>query len=88
MSFTNFDRHASMTAETRSEILEIIREIQIHDDLDIDTALPIENMLYGLFDGYLYEDIQLYALQLPDSLAIPIMRIYDICNRYPKTTSA
>jgi len=32
----------------------------------------------------LYADIQIEALELPTELASKVMRIFDICNRYPK----
>lgn len=79
MSYTNFDRHEFMTAETRTEIMEVIRELR-----DNDHSRSLENMMYGLYDGYLYADIQIEALQLPTKMASKVMRIFDICNRYPK----
>ena len=79
MSYTNFDRHEFMAAETRTEIMAIIRELS-----DNDHSSSLENMMYGLFDGYLYAEIQIEALQLPTELASRIMRVFDICNRYPK----
>ncbi len=79
MSYTNFDRHEFMAAETRTEIMAIIRELR-----DNDHTRNLENMMYGLFDGYLYAEIQIEALQLPTELASRIMRVFDICNRYPK----
>ena len=79
MSYTRFERHEFMTAETRSEIMEIIRELR-----DNDCSRNLENMMYGLFDGYLYAEIQIEALQLPTEMASKVMRIFDTCNRYPK----
>jgi hypothetical protein len=79
MSYTRFDRHEYMGAETRSEIMDTIREIG-----DDDYSRNLENMMYGLFDGYLYAEIQIEALQLPTELASKVMRIFDICNHYPK----
>lgn len=79
MSYTRFDRQENMVAETRTEIMGIIREIG-----DNDYSRNLENMMYGLFDGYLYDNIQVEALQLPTELASKVMRIFDICNRYPK----
>jgi hypothetical protein len=79
MSYTRFDRQENMVAETRTEIMGIIREIG-----DNDYSRNLENMMYGLFDGYLYAEIQIEALQLPTELASKVMRIFDICNRYPK----
>ena len=79
MSYTNFDRHEFMAAETRTEIMEVIRELR-----DNDHSRNLENMMYGLFDGYLYDDILLEALELPTELGSRIIRIFDICNRFPK----
>jgi len=79
MSYTRFERHEFMTTETRSEIMDIIRELR-----DNDCSRNLENMMYGLFDGYLYAEIQIEALQLPTEMASKVMQIFDICNRYPK----
>lgn len=51
MSFIRFDRHTNMTSETRGEILDILKEV------DFNTGFDLMNMLYGLFDGYLYDDL-------------------------------
>lgn len=86
MSYTKFDRHSNMNEDTRFEILGLIKEVRLTDaDIDNSTLFNLENMLYGLFDGYLYENLQWYALELPSELESKVTRIYDICNRYPKT---
>ena len=77
-TYTRFNRHESMDAETRTEIMKIIREL-------IDNTRKLENYMYGLFDGYLYSEIQIEALQLPTEIGSRIMRVFDICNRYPKS---
>jgi hypothetical protein len=51
MSYIKFDRHANMTSETRREIMDILKEV------DFNTGFDLMNMLYGLFDGYLYDDL-------------------------------
>ena len=51
MSFIRFNRHANMTSETRGEIMDILKEV------DFNTGFDLMNMLYGLFDGYLYDDL-------------------------------
>lgn len=51
MSFDIFNRHANMTSETRDEIMDILKEV------DFNTGFDLMNMLYGLFDGYLYDDL-------------------------------
>lgn len=86
--YTRFNRHESMKSETLSEIMNIISELR-NVDAKIESLNTLENMMYGLFDGYLYENVQLYALELPTKIATRIMKVYDICNRYPKleTTS-
>ena len=54
MSYTRFERHEYMGAETRTEIMDIIGEVR-----DNDYSRNLENMMYGLFDGYLYAEIQI-----------------------------
>lgn len=83
MSFTEFNRHENMNEETRFEILSLIKEIRYVDE-EIENVFHLENMMYGMFDGYLYEDIQLYALDLPSELYSRVMNVYDTCNKYPK----
>ena len=51
MSYIKFDRHSNMTSTTRGEILDIIKEV------DFNTGFDLMNMLYGLFDGYLYDEL-------------------------------
>jgi hypothetical protein len=84
MSYTNFNRHENMNDETRFEILTLIKEVSYSDEIEDGVSYNIQNMLYGLFDGYLYEELQVLALELPTEIASKITRIFDICNRYPK----
>lgn len=84
MNYTNFDRHENMNDETRFEILSLIKEVSYSEEIEDETSFNIQNKLYGLFDGYLYTDLQIEALKLPTELASKIIRIFDICNRYPK----
>lgn len=79
MSITRFNRHESMNDETRSEIMSIIKELSFTKE----TSIHLQNMMYGLFDGYLYEDVQLYALELSTELCSRVMKVYDTCKRYP-----
>ena len=51
MSYTKFDRYANMTPTTLGEIMDIIKEV------DFNTGFDLMNMLYGLYDGYLYDDL-------------------------------
>jgi len=91
MSYTQFNRHESMNSETREEIMNLIKEVRLYRyDLekkskDVNIAASIENSLYGLFDGYLYDSLQLNALKCHPYLAAKIVRIYHICSMYPKS---
>ena len=51
MSYIKFDRHTNMTPTTLGEIMDIIKEV------DFNTGFDLMNMLYGLYDGYLYDDL-------------------------------
>ena len=47
-----FDRHENMDSETREEIMDLIIKTKLSELGDFDLV----NSLYGLFDGYFYED--------------------------------
>jgi hypothetical protein len=47
-----FDRHENMDSETREEIMDLIIKTKLSEFGDFDLV----NSLYGLFDGYFYED--------------------------------
>lgn len=94
MSYTQFNRHESMNSETREEIMNLIKEVRLYrydlQDIDenhenIKVTRSIENSLYGLFDGYLYDSLQLNALKCHPYLTAKIVRIYHICSMYPKS---
>ena len=81
-----FDRHKSMSSETRNEIRLIIREI-LHID-----CTRMENWLYGLYDGYDYSgteaflpEVEKIAKQDPQ-LALRIISLYQVIDTYPLTT--
>jgi len=79
MSYIRFDRHANMTSETRREILDIIGE------LDFNTGFDLMNMLYGLFDGYLYDDLLPLVTKHPDQLLYNrVKKVVSIVKKYPK----
>ena len=70
MSYIRFDRHANMSGEVREEILNIISE---------QSDFNLINMLYGLFDGYLYNEL--------DKVSNPkIQKIVTIVKGYPILT--
>ncbi len=52
MEILRFNRHECMSTETRSEILDIIGDLEITDC----NSRTVVNYLYGLFDGYDYSE--------------------------------
>ena len=59
--FSRFDRHELFEMDDTSFVLDCIREI---DKYDYDNGgAELANMLYGLFDGYLYDTIYTYAYE-------------------------
>jgi hypothetical protein len=68
-----------MTSETRREILDIIGEV------DFNTGFDLMNMLYGLFDGYLYDDLLPLVTKHPDQLLYNrVKKVVSIVKKYPK----
>ena len=79
MSYIKFDRHANMSSETLREILDIIGEV------DFNTGFDLMNMLYGLFDGYLYDDLLPLITKHPDQLLYNrVKKVVLTIKKYPK----
>ena len=81
MSYCKFDRHAHMNSETRREILDIIMEIGYGEH-----AFMLTNSMYGLFDGYLYDELIQYADEVTMSKALyrRILKVFNTVCQYPK----
>ena len=80
MAHYRFNRHQLFSMDDTSEVLDIIREVR---DLSIDVTNPdseskldeLTNMLYGLFDGYLYDNILTTAAGIVELSMDTIRRI-------------
>jgi hypothetical protein len=78
MSYIKFDRHANMTSETRREIMDILKEV------DFNTGFDLMNMLYGLFDGYLYDDLLPVTQNADSTLYNRVENVVSTIKKYPK----
>ena len=77
MSFIRFDRHANMSVETLREIGNIINEVFV------DCTFNLTNMLYGLYDGYLYDDLLVEARkELDDSIYTRVENVVSVIKNY------
>lgn len=81
MSYSKFDRHAHMDSETRREILDIVMEIGYGEN-----QFMLTNSLYGLFDGYLYDELIQYAdeVTMSKELYRRILKVFNTVCKYPK----
>jgi len=87
MAHYRFNRHQLFTQEETSEVLAIIKDVDtiaIFNDSYMEGAFgELTNMLYGLFDGYLYDNILTTAagiIDLPMDLIRRIEVIVDKCT--------
>ena len=76
-SYSKFDRHECMGDDTRREILTIIAESDFKN-------WNLTNQLYGLFDGYLYDELLINAEGLQKQLYRRIIKVWAIVSKYPK----
>lgn len=81
MSYSRFNRYEHMSSETRREILDIIMEVGYGDN-----TFMLTNSLYGLFDGYLYDELIQYAddVTMDKELYRRILRVFNTVCKYPK----
>ena len=79
MSYTKFNRHENMSMTTLSEIGDIIGEVRW------DSSFDLSNMLFGLYDGYLYEELlPLAEKELDSELYNRIYGVLVVISNYPK----
>jgi len=81
-NFTKFNRHETMNSDTLTEIMSIKRSLWTREDIKFETS-TLENWLFGLMDGYLYENLILEAQKLPVDLYERLTSVYFICKDYP-----
>ena len=81
MSYSRFDRHEHMSSETRREVLDIIMEIGYGEN-----TFMLTNSMYGLFDGYLYDELIQYAdeVTMSKELYRRILKVFNTVCKYPK----
>ncbi len=86
LGYSNFNRHANMDEETLSEIGKIITLVHFGDeDGNNRGSFNLTNELYGLYDGYLYDDLLTLAKsELETSLYNRIENVINIVSKYPK----
>jgi len=79
MSYIRFDRHANMNVETLREIGNILNEVFI------EASFNLSNMLYGLYDGYLYDDLLSVARkELSNGEYARVKKVVSVIKKYPK----
>jgi len=80
MQYSRFDRHELFEMDDTSFVMDCIKRIDKYDSEN--GGAQLANMLYGLFDGFLYDEIYTYAYEhLPidmykqlDSLCMKVQR--------------
>jgi hypothetical protein len=65
-----------MDGETLSEIGNLIMEVRWDN-------FNLTNQLYGLYDGYLYDELLVNAQDLPKPLFRRIIKVWAIVSKYP-----
>ncbi len=75
--YSRFDRHEYMDRDTLFEIGDIITEVRF------DGGFNLTNQLYGLYDGYLYDELLVNAQDLPKDLFRRIIKVWAVVSKYP-----
>jgi hypothetical protein len=66
MDCLHFNRHEIFDTMLMDRVHNVLNAVQDHD-IDTDGKLfgSLCNMLFGLYDGYLYDDLQMQAMSYP-----------------------
>jgi hypothetical protein len=91
LGYTNFNRHKNMDGEMLREVGSLIDMVQFgpngDDGVDrhSDDGFNLINELYGLYDGYLYDDLLVLGKNLLNSeLLERLTNVVKIVEKYPK----
>ena len=79
--YSLYNRHEHMSAETLGDIMDIIRDVRFEDG-----TFELTNMLYGLFDGYLYDNLIVEAdnTDMSKETFRKILKVWSVVSKYPK----
>ena len=91
LGYTNFNRHQNMDMETLREIGSLIDIVQFgpngNDGVDrhSEDGFNLVNEMYGLYDGYLYDDLLVLGKNLLNlELFNRLESVVKIVEKYPK----
>ena len=75
--YKNFDRHNLFNVEDMTLVRDLIDKVCMNDNRDD----SLHNSLYGLFDGYLYDDLMQRATsQLPTTDLMNLRKLVEKIN--------
>ena len=84
MSYSIFNRHANMDGDTLREIGSIIDLARFGTKGNNGAgSWELINQLYGLYDGYLYDDLIINSQDLPKDLFRRIAKVWSVVSKYP-----
>lgn len=82
--YTRFNRHENMNAETLREVGDVIMEVRFGDKGDNGVgSWELVNQLFGLYDGYLYDELLVNSQDLPKPLFRRIIKLWAVISKYP-----
>jgi len=83
MSYSLFNRHTNMSFDTLKQIGSFISHIEINYDWN--NTFHLLNMLYGLYDGYFYDELVPTASGfLTNEEFVRLAEIVNVVEEYPK----
>ena len=84
MSYSIFNRHENMDRETLREVGSIIDLARFGTEGDNGAgSWELINQLYGLYDGYLYDELIINSQDLPKDLFRRIAKVWSVVSKYP-----
>ena len=66
MNYLRFNRHEIFDAALMDRVANVLNMVEDHH-IDTNQSLfgSLSNMLFGLYDGYLYDHLQMQAMEYP-----------------------
>ena len=84
-NYKRFNRHDSMSNIVKQQIDQVLHTDLWSEEITRNMRKSVENALYGLYDGFLYNSLLKKAMDLPDPVKTKIVDIWLVCNTYPES---
>lgn len=81
-TYRTFDRHSLFTADMLKAHRNLINDVELYHYVNNMKNFHFENMLNGIYDGYLYTDLLVVAMDYDQSIYERVLDTYKLIDEF------